>query len=213
MAAPTLDLNELIRDACVTVLAEHIRTRLAQTGRTIAKGSCEVQARWFVNRWTNTNAAAFYLLAKTKDRFLTHTEIAIAVSSEPKVVRDFWSRTLQGMQVAAHHSDTKERADVRLFRRDHEMTFSNRNANHTGGIKLQVRTEMLNLNLAQLATDTTRTQTAALMQNYEGAARAQETAANDVAGGVATARELLHQAVTPIETEKNQTSLFGEAKK
>lgn len=199
-AANQISREELLRDAGNAILAEHIRTRLAQTGRVLAKGSPESQARWFISRWSTTNIEVFCLLAKTTDRFLSHKVIAAAVGSTPKACRDFWSKTLRGMKVRTRIVDTRECATISLFRRTREMTYS------SSGIKLQVRTEMLGVRLARLAIETTRGAVVAGMQNHEGACVALEAQSEEVSA--TTARDLLQSAVEEPVVQKKQGNLF-----
>lgn len=197
-----IDMNEVLRDSVALALAEHIRTRLIQTGFKLAKGSPEGQARWFVRRWSDEGVRCFYILVKEKAQFLSHKQVGELANCSKETSERFW-RSLLRLKVAACFVDSLERAEVSLFRRGHEMTFSGI------GVKLQVRTEMMPVSLAQIATDTTRGQLAASIQNYEGACKVQEAAANDGAPLASTARALLQTAVNPPEVEKQQRDLFG----
>jgi hypothetical protein len=133
-----INQDDLLRGACESALAAHIRARLVQTGRVLAKGSPEGQAKYFVKRWKPESVRIFYFLVhQAAGRCLSKSELARGADCSGRAVDSFWGRTLKSMRVAALHSGTKERADIQLFRRGHEMFWSN------SGIKLQVRGELL----------------------------------------------------------------------
>lgn len=162
-----IDFNALVRDKATSVLAGHIRSRLAQTGQTLCKGSPESHARSIVARWGDGSALALLVLAQS-DGFASHAQIASAAGISVDASQVFWRKTLCGLSVSVRAPDGEGSRKLRLFRRGHERFFS------AEGVKLQLNTEMLAFALARFATESTLGVTAAFRQNYEGASAAQE---------------------------------------
>lgn len=199
-----IDINQVLRTACESHLAAHIRARLVASGAELLKGSPEGQAKFFVKRWTDGHVRAFHFLVESDGKFLSKSELGAGANSSERVVHDFWRRTLKSMRVAARISGTTQRKDVPLFRRGHEMFWS------AFGIKMQIRGEMPSYQVARTVTETTRPALVASMQNYEGATAAQEADESRSEEERAEPRERLKNEVEgPMETAKRQGDLFG----
>jgi hypothetical protein len=198
-----IDLNKVLRDACILALSDHIRARLVQTGCVLARGSAEGQARYLIGRWNDASVRMFYILASADGRFFSHSKLAKEAGAKQSASESFWGTTLKGMRVAARVADTPNRQDIKLFRRGHEMFWSQH------GIKLQIKASMLNFDLSRTITDTTIEQTLASQQNYEGACRAQEADASRPEAERSAGRDRINAELTKPEVVSNQGRLFG----
>jgi hypothetical protein len=184
LSLSTKQTAQLARDAACMTLAQHVRARLAQAGRELARGTPEATAERIVSRWSGAGVLAFYMLAR-EERFVAHGALAAKCGGTKKAIRDWWRR-LQGTSVRVAPLDGgAEPGRIDLFKRGRECFYASQ------GVKLQLNTEKLPFALARHVTESTLGHVLAVRVNYAGACEALEADATKSAEERAAARRHL----------------------
>jgi hypothetical protein len=74
VSVSTKQMEQITRDAVCMILIQHVKARLAQTGRQLARGTPEAMAKKIVARWSAPSVLAFYMLAR-EERFVSHSAL------------------------------------------------------------------------------------------------------------------------------------------
>jgi hypothetical protein len=159
--------EQLARDAVCMILARHVRARLAQAGRELARGTPEGAAKTIVSRWSGAGVLAFYMLAR-EERFVSHGALAAKCGGTKKAIREWWRRLQDTYIRVAPLDGGAEAGRIDLFKRGRECFYAGQ------GVKLQLNTEKLPFALARQVTESTLEHVIAARVNYAGACDAQE---------------------------------------
>jgi hypothetical protein len=81
-------MEPIARDAVCMILTQHVKTRLAQTGRQLARGTPEATAKKIVARWSAPGVLAFYMLAR-EERFVSHGALAARCGGTRKAMKEW----------------------------------------------------------------------------------------------------------------------------
>jgi len=207
--AMAIDEMALLRTACESILAHHIKARLVQTGARLVRGDADGHARWIVGKWRDREVRLFYFLSTTKSEIVASRVYAKAAGYEDaKVARKFIA-SLRSKKVARYRirvrlHDTTQEEMVALFRQGRELFYSN------AGVKLEVGSKLLDFSLAQQVTSDTLPIYSIVRANHEGAVAAQEADTTRSDAERSDARKRLEaEERSQSGHEKKQAELFA----
>lgn len=193
-------------EAATSVLAHHIKCRLAQAGCRLRRGSEEGHAKNLTRRWKHfASVMAFFILARAPD-FTPIRKLAADTGTTPEKMSAWWRR-LSKSTLPVYRIGTDEPREIELFRHGSEKF-------HAGnGVKLQLDTSMLTYAAANWVTESTFPATLSKQKNYHGAAWRQATDADETKSEeekTRAVRRMKDEMQKPDVAPSKQADLFNK---